>query len=86
MTSFSSYSHPNITAKHKTTLEFTKDRNLTLKGDCIIGVNSDFNLKEIQDFIKKNKKANLTIKIGNLKEEINFDLNPNFNDNKEIFI
>ncbi|MHA1953053.1 MAG: DUF371 domain-containing protein [Candidatus Heimdallarchaeaceae archaeon] len=36
--------HKNITATHKTTLEFTKDESLTLKGDCILGVNSSCNL------------------------------------------
>lgn len=33
--------HPNVTAKHKTTLEITRDCDLTLRGDCIIGVNAD---------------------------------------------
>ncbi len=32
--------HPNITAKHKTTFEITKDPYLTLRGDCIIAVSA----------------------------------------------
>ena len=81
--SFTSFGHPNITAKHKTTIEFTKDKELTLKGDCIIGVNSDFDLEKIKDF--KNK-VRIIIKVNNLKEEINCEINPNFNDKQEIVI
>jgi hypothetical protein len=30
--------HENILATHKTTLEFTKDKRLSKKGDCIVAV------------------------------------------------
>jgi hypothetical protein len=33
--------HPNILAKHPTTFEVTKDKALTLRGDCVIGVNAN---------------------------------------------
>jgi hypothetical protein len=36
--SFTAHGHPNLRACHKTTLEFTKDEDLTLRGDCIVGV------------------------------------------------
>ena len=39
---FSARGHENIRGVHKTTFEFTKEKELTLKGDCIIGVNADF--------------------------------------------
>ena len=61
--SFFSFGHPNITAKHKTTLEFTKDKELSLRGDCIIGVNSTFELKEIKKMIKSGKKIKILIKV-----------------------
>ena len=32
--------HPNISSKHKTTLEFTKDHDIGKTADCIIGVRS----------------------------------------------
>jgi len=38
--------HPNIRARHPTTLEITKDRDLTPRGDCIIGVSADKGLKD----------------------------------------
>ena len=53
---FKAYGHPNITAKHKTTLEFTKDKELSLRGDCIVGVKSDFELPLIKNFISQLKK------------------------------
>ena len=58
---FKAYGHPNITAKHKTTLEFTKDKELSLRGDCIIGVRADFNLQLIKNFISQLKKNKIKI-------------------------
>ncbi len=84
--SFSAYGHENITSKHKTTLEFTKDKELTEKGDCIIGVKADFDLKSIKEFIKNNRKLKIIIKAGDSSEEIMCEINPDFDDNKEIVI
>lgn len=86
MISFSSFGHKNITAKHKNTLEFTKEPNITLNGDCIIGVNSDFDLEKIKTYIKGKKTIKLTISLGNIKEQITFQTNPDFNDDNEIVI
>lgn len=72
--SFSCYGHANITARHKTTLEFTKDEDLRLEGDCIVGVRADFQLNEIKQFIKKlpNNKITITIQtIKNFNKKIN---------------
>ena len=33
--------HPNIRATHKTTLEVTKEKELSPRGDCIIGICAD---------------------------------------------
>ena len=97
--SFNCYGHENVTSKHKTTLEFTKDKDLSLQGDCIIGVKADYSLKELKNFIKNkikdsinssnNKKPikiKIIIKINGYKEEINGYLNPDFNDSREIVI
>ncbi|MBL7054243.1 DUF371 domain-containing protein [Candidatus Woesearchaeota archaeon] len=91
---FKAYGHPNITAKHKTTLEFTKDKNLSLRGDCIIGVNADFFLIQLKKFIKslKNNKIEIIIglkdKVNNkiIKEEIVAEINPEFNSDREMVI
>lgn len=81
--SFTAFGHPNITAKHKTTIELTKDNDLTLNGDCIIGVNSDFKLNEIKKFQNKIK---IMLKVNSIKEEINCEVNHDFDDDNEIVI
>ena len=52
--------HPNITSKHKTTLEFTKDPDISIRADCIIGVKSQVSMdnipQEIVDSIKEDNK------------------------------
>lgn len=87
---FNAYGHPNILATHKTTLEFTKDKEVSLKGDCIVGVKADFNLKKLSEFIKKIKKNKVTITIETsnkkIKETINAELNTNFKSSKEFVI
>ncbi|MBW2979832.1 DUF371 domain-containing protein [Candidatus Woesearchaeota archaeon] len=84
--SFSAYGHPNITAKHKTTLEFTKDKEVTKRGDCIIGTRADFDLESIKKFIRNKEKIKIIVKVGALSEEISAEINKDFNDNKEIVI
>jgi len=89
---FNAYGHPNILGTHKTTLEFTKDNELSLNGDCIVGVNADFELKEIKNFIENsnNKKILITIKTisknKKIKDMILAELNLNFSDEKELVI
>ncbi len=39
---FTAQGHPNILATHKTTLEITKDTEVTGEGGCIIAVKADF--------------------------------------------
>tara|TARA_Y100000310_G_scaffold111103_1_gene109502 strand:+ start:10535 stop:11008 length:474 start_codon:yes stop_codon:yes gene_type:complete len=81
--SFNCYGHENIVAKHKTTLEFTKDSELSLKGDCIVGVNADFSLEEIKRFIKTIGNKKITIIIETIDEEYNEkNIKNNYNKNK----
>lgn len=44
--------HPNIRATHRSTLEITRDHDLTPRGDCIIGVEADKSAFELSDFFK----------------------------------
>ena len=95
---FTAYGHPNITARHKTTLEFTKDKELSLRGDCIVGVKADFSLSLLKKFIKSLKtntrknskgifmKIKIIIKVDDLTEEINCEINPDFNSDREMVI
>ena len=50
--------HKNVLAKHKTTLEITKDDHLTPQGDCIVAVSADRGPKEFsKDFLEALKKV-----------------------------
>ena len=80
---FNAHGHKNILAAHKTTLEFTKDAEVSLKGDCIAGINADFELDKIKNFIEKlkNNKISITISNGKIHETIFATINQNFDYN-----
>lgn len=66
------FGHANILGTHKTTIEITKEKDLTLKGDCIIGIKadkacSDLNIKLKQE-IRKESKFKVVIKLNNISE------------------
>ena len=77
--------HKNILALHRNTIEFTKSKELTLRGDCVIGVNADFKLDEIKK-ISKNKKIRIKIRVDDLAEEINAEVYPDFDCKDEIVV
>ncbi len=84
--SFTARGHPNITAKHRNTLEITKDRELGKEGDCIIGVRADYSLEKIKKIIKNSEKIIIELEINGLKEKITAEANKEFDDEKEIVI
>ena len=47
------YGHENVKAKHKTTIEITKDGYLTPRGDCIIGIRANKSLNEFSSTFKE---------------------------------
>ncbi len=66
------YGHENVLGTHNTTIEITKNNNLTLKGDCIIGINatkasSDLS-NDLKNFIKTGKKFKIILKVENLED------------------
>ncbi len=69
------FGHENVQATHSTTLEFTKDRSLSKRGNCILLVSIDKGLTDLgaafRDALRK-PKAKLTIRIeaSGLSEEI----------------
>jgi hypothetical protein len=83
---FHACGHPNIRGTHKTTLEFTKDKEVSLKGDCIIGVRADFELQKLKEFMKKADKVKIIIEAGGIRDEIDAVINPNFNSDREMVI
>ncbi len=64
--SFTTKGHYNITSKHKTTFEFTKDNEMGKAADCIIGVSSKVNLADIPQKLRnaiKDDKSIITIQL-----------------------
>ena len=54
--------HKNILSQHKSTFEITKDKDLTLSGDCIIGLGIDKSMENFPDDFKE-KLANDDTKV-----------------------
>lgn len=66
------WGHENILCTHNSTIEITKDKSLTKKGDCIIGVNAskacnDLTL-EIKNQIKSGKKFKVILNVEDIQE------------------
>ncbi|MHA1268689.1 MAG: DUF371 domain-containing protein [Candidatus Helarchaeota archaeon] len=87
------FGHKNITAKHKTTIEFTRENYLTKNGDCIIGINSEKGLIDFNDEFRKliksdDAKITCTININDLSDTIIGKGSPklSFNDSHDIVI
>lgn len=86
---FTAYGHPNILANHRTTLEITKDSDLTRKGDCIVAIGAGFSLQRIREIIgssRNNGKIKLTIAADAIKDEITAVVNKEFSSSREIVL
>jgi hypothetical protein len=69
------YGHENIQATHRTTLEFTKEKHLSKKGDCVIAVAADRALADLSpqfkaNLRKPNAKLTVLIEAGRTAEQI----------------
>lgn len=67
--------HENITSKHKTTIEITKDEEISLRADCVVGVKADKSLADFSEEFKKkardrNSIIRAVLRAGNFQEEI----------------
>ncbi len=67
--------HINITAKHPTTCQITKDTDISKRADCIIGVAADKAMHDLSERMKKALKnddavVNLTLNVGEMKEVV----------------
>jgi hypothetical protein len=75
------YGHENVQAKHKTTLEFTKNTYLSKKGDCIIAVAADKALADLTAEFKENlrkpyAKLTMTIEADGIIDHVNAEGSP----------
>ncbi|HYP43457.1 MAG TPA: DUF371 domain-containing protein [Candidatus Nitrosocosmicus sp.] len=74
--------HPNVQSLHARTIEITKDKDLTLNGDCIIGINANKACKDLNPEIKKRiRKNDSVIEIGLIVEPYSFIIK-GFGDNR----
>jgi hypothetical protein len=69
------YGHKNIQASHKSTLEITKETQLSKKGDCIVAVSAnkalgDLNLDFKKNMCKENAKITILIEAGETKDMV----------------
>jgi hypothetical protein len=70
------YGHRNVRSFHTKTIEVTKDPNLTLQGDCIIGVRANKSCWDISDKLKRSlKDDNSAITIDIIVENKSFAIN-----------
>jgi hypothetical protein len=70
------YGHRNIQATHKSTLEITKEKQLSKKGECIIAVSAektiaDLSLEFKKKLRKENAKITMLIEAGEVAEVVN---------------
>ncbi|MFH1409334.1 MAG: DUF371 domain-containing protein [Nanoarchaeota archaeon] len=80
---FHFFGHGRIRAAHATTLEITKDADVTEQGDCIIGVKADFDAMKLRNL--KGPYV-LILSNGKIEEKVHFTACPGFSDEKEIVI
>ena len=45
--------HENIRSNHKKTIEITKESKLTVRGDCIVGVNAKYSCSDLPEDLKE---------------------------------
>jgi len=68
------WGHPNITGRHETTFEITKDEEVGKKGDCIIGVKANKSVRdlntELKNAIKSGRKVLITIEANGVTDYI----------------
>jgi uncharacterized protein len=67
--------HKNILARHKTTLEITKDGHLTLQGDCIVAVSADrgpaeFSKKFLEALKNEDVKLEIMMQCDGIEEKV----------------
>ena len=67
--------HKNILSLHKKTIEITKDNELTVNGDCIVGTNSSLACIDLPEkFKKKIQNPDTTIAFTIIADDYSFSI------------
>lgn len=80
---FYAFGHPCITATHRTTLEFTRDADVTKRGDCILGASSTFSAKGLNDVVAWDRVL-VRMQVGDEEARMEATINPAFSDEREM--
>ena len=83
---FVGFGHLNISAAHLTTMEFTSDKEISPRGDCLLACNVIFDLKTVQNFLKNVKRIKITISADLVSDYVECLPNQQFNDLHELVI
>ena len=66
------YGHENLLCTHNSTIELTKEKHLSKRGNCILGVKASKACltlnSELKDNIIKEKRFKITLKVDNLTD------------------
>jgi hypothetical protein len=74
------YGHPNVRSTHKKTIEITKAPTLSLRGDCIIGVNANKACRDLNPTLKSLlQQADLVVKIEIEVRDLSFAIDARSN-------
>lgn len=69
---FHAFGHPNVRATHHSTLALTKSRDLSVRGDCIIGVGVDKACADVSTstkrFLRGGNKVLLEFLVGGVRD------------------
>jgi len=70
------FGHPNIRSSHPTTIMFTKERQVTRRGDCVVAVAADKSVADLSTEFKNalrqpNAKLTIHLEVGGLQGQIN---------------
>ncbi len=55
------HGHPEVRATHVRTIEVTKDTELTVNGDCIVGLGADRGLLDLPERFRKRLQAGVAV-------------------------
>ncbi len=84
------YGHENVMGTHPTTIEVTKDRELTKRGDCIIGVRASHALSDLREELLnwRGSQVKVTITVDGFKEIVSGFVHPSleFTDTRAIIL
>ncbi len=47
------YGHPNVRATHRTTMQVTKDEEISRRADCVIGVRANKSVKDLSEAVRR---------------------------------